>query len=161
VAKALQERFGGYKMNPADVLKVFEDGAERCDQMVVVSSIPVYSKCEHHLEDIFGVAHIGYIPDGKVVGLSKLARVCEIFARRAQVQERLTNQIADALQDNLNPKGVGVVLECRHMCMEARGVRTPGTTTTTSALRGDMLTDAATRAEFLSLVRTRPRSDIL
>lgn len=161
VVKAWGERFWGYGQDPADVLKVFEDGAERCDQMVVVSNIPIYSKCEHHLEDIFGVVHIGYIPSGKVVGLSKLARVADIFARRCQVQERLTNQIADALDENLSPQGVGVVIEARHMCMESRGVRTPGTTTTTSALRGDMLSDAATRAEFLSLVRAQPRSHVL
>lgn len=161
VVKAWGERFGGYGVEPADVLKVFEDGAEGVDEMVTVANIPVYSKCEHHLEDIFGVAHVAYIPSGKVVGLSKLARLVNIYARRAQVQERLTNQIAQALQDNLNPLGVGVVLECRHMCMESRGVGISGTTTITSALRGAIKDEPSARAEFLAFARSQPRSAVL
>lgn len=152
VAKAWAHWTSGYNKNPADVLKVFSDGAENCDEMVVVRNIPFYSHCEHHLAPIIGHAHVAYIPNGKIVGLSKLNRVVDIFARRLQVQERLTNQIADALQDNLMPLGVGVVIEARHMCMESRGVCQQGHTTTTSALRGAMREDAATRAEFMALV---------
>jgi len=143
----------GYGKNPADVLKVFEDGAESCDQMVIVKDIPVYSHCEHHMAPFFGTATVGYIPNQKIVGLSKLSRVVDIFAHRLQVQERLTNQIADAISDNLDPIGVGVVLTCRHTCMEARGIRRSGTTTLTSALRGAIRDDARARAEFLDLSR--------
>jgi GTP cyclohydrolase I len=149
--------------NPADVLKVFEDGAEGVDQMVLETDIPIYSFCEHHMAPIFGVAHIAYIPNGKVVGLSKLVRVADIFARRLQVQERLTNQIADALNDHLEPIGVGVVIQARHGCMESRGVCKHGVVTTTSALRGAIKEEASTRAEFMSLVRMskNPHSAIL
>lgn len=151
VARAWKEWFSGYGVDPASVLKVFEDGAEGCDQLVLVKNIPVYSHCEHHMAPFFGVAHVGYIPDKKIVGLSKLNRLVDIYARRLQVQERLTNQIADALQKNLLPKGVGVVVECRHFCMESRGVKQQGTSTVTSALRGEVLNDAACRAEFMRL----------
>lgn len=141
----------GYNQNPADVLKVFEDGAEKYDQMVIVKNMPIYSHCEHHLALFFGTATIAYIPKGKVVGLSKLKRVANIFARRLQVQERLTQQIADAIEEHLQPLGVGVVIKCRHMCMESRGIETQGTETITSALRGVIRDEPQTRAEFLNL----------
>jgi len=143
----------GYSQKPSDVLKVFEDGADGCDQMVVVKDIPVYSHCEHHLAPFFGTATVAYIPNKKIVGLSKLSRVVDIFAHRLQVQERLTNQIADAINDNLAPIGVGIVLNCRHMCMESRGIRRSGTSTITSALRGAILEDARARSEFMGLVK--------
>lgn len=148
--KALGHWFSGYGKDPADVLKVFEDGAQNYDEMVMVRDIPIYSKCEHHVADIFGTATIAYIPNGKVVGLSKLSRVADIFARRLQVQERLTVQIADALWTSLDPKGVGVILRCRHMCMESRGLCQQGHHTITSALRGVMKAGDP-RAEFLKL----------
>lgn len=149
VVKAWKHWCGGYAMDAAEILKVFEDGAESYDQMVMVKDIPIYSKCEHHLADIFGTATIAYIPDGKIVGLSKLNRLADMFARRLQVQERLTAQIADALWDNLAPKGVGVVVKARHMCMESRGIRQTGQHTVTTALRGVMFNEPDTRAEFL------------
>lgn len=155
VLKAWQFWTSGYKRDPASVLKVFEDGAERVDEMVLVRDIPLYSHCEHHLAPIFGVAHVAYIPVGKIVGLSKLSRLVDIFARRLQVQERLTNQVADALAEHLKPKGVGVVLECRHLCMESRGVCQQGHVTITSALRGVLRNDPAARAEFLNLTGAR------
>lgn len=151
-AKAWEFWTSGYDTNPAEVLKVFEDGAENCDEIVLVKNIPVYSHCEHHLAAIFGVAHVGYIPNGKIVGLSKINRVVDLFARRLQVQERLTNQIADTLLNHLDPQAVGVVLECRHLCMESRGVCQQGHSTVTSALRGAFREDATARAEFMALV---------
>lgn len=153
VLKAWAEQTSGYGKDPKDVLKVFEDGAEQCDQMVVQKDLPFYSVCEHHMISFFGTATIAYIPKGKVVGLSKLKRVLDIYAKRLQVQERLTNQIASALQEHLDPVGVGVILRARHLCMEARGVQCQGQVTETSALRGDFLTDPKVRAEFLSLAR--------
>lgn len=143
----------GYKQDPADILKVFEDGAESCDEMVLVRDIPVYSQCEHHLAPFFGKAHVAYIPSGKIVGLSKLSRLVDVFARRLQVQERLTNQVADALEQHLDPLGVGVVLECQHMCMESRGIQRSGAITTTSAMRGAMRDKPEARAELLRLIR--------
>lgn len=151
--KAWREWGAGYRSDPADVLKTFEDGAEKYDELILVRDIPIYSHCEHHLAPFFGKAHIAYIPNGKIVGLSKLARLADGFARRLQVQERLTSQIAHALQDALTPTGVGVVLECRHLCMESRGVRAPGTSTTTSCLLGAMKDEGPARAEFMRLVR--------
>lgn len=151
VVKAWQHWCSGYGKKPEDVLKTFDDGAEGYDQMIAVVDIPVYSHCEHHMAAIFGTATIAYIPDGKIVGLSKLSRLVDIFARRLQVQERLTNQIADALQEHLKPKGVGVIIKARHMCMESRGVCQQGHHTQTVALRGAMLEQDSTRAEFLSL----------
>jgi len=153
VAKALQFWFKGYSQKPEDVLKVFEDGAEGCDEMVIVKDIPFFSKCEHHMADIFGTASIAYIPNGKIVGLSKLSRILDVFARRLQVQERLTNQVADALAKHLDAKGVGVVIKARHMCMESRGVCQQGHHTVTSALRGVMREQPDTRAEFIALVK--------
>lgn len=143
----------GYEQDAADLLKVFEDGAENYDQMVVVKDIPIYSQCEHHLAPIFGTATIAYIPNGKVVGLSKLSRLANMFARRLQVQERLTQQIAHALMDNLEPLGVGVVIKARHMCMESRGVCQQGHHTVTSALLGVIRNEAQARAEFMQLAQ--------
>lgn len=151
VARAWQFWCSGYSKDPKSVLKVFEDGAKGCDEMVLVRSIPFYSHCEHHLAPIFGTVSIAYIPDGKIVGLSKLSRLADVYARRLQVQERLTNQIADALDENLHPKGVGVLVKARHLCMESRGVCQQGHETVTSALRGVMKDDSKARAEFLSL----------
>lgn len=151
--KAWKHYTKGYAEDPADILKVFEDGAEGVNEMVLVKQIPVYSTCEHHGASVFGVAHVAYIPNGKIVGLSKINRVVDCFARRLQVQERLTTQIADALNDNLNPLGVAVVLECRHMCMESRGISQQGHTTVTSAMRGAFMDEPATRAEFMGLIK--------
>ena len=150
--KAWAEYTRGYREKPEDILKSFEDGAERVDEMVIVRDIPVYSLCEHHLAPFFGRAYVGYVPDKRILGLSKISRLVEVFGRRLQVQERLTNQIADALDENLQPLGVAVVIECRHMCMESRGVRHTGTSTVTSALRGSIKANADTRREFLSLI---------
>lgn len=149
--RAWNEWASGYNQDPMEILKTFVDGAEKCDEMVIVTNIPIISKCEHHLADITGWAHVGYIPNGKIVGLSKLARVADIFARRLQVQERLTNQIADAIQNGLEPKGVGVVIKAAHACMSSRGVSIQGSLTITSAMRGVLLSQPAARAEFLSL----------
>lgn len=157
VAAAVAHWFGGYQQDPAQVLKVFSDGAEGADQMVYQGNLPIWSHCEHHMAPIFGFAHIAYIPDGRVVGLSKLKRVADIFARRLQIQERLTNQIADCLQSELAPKGVGVVLVCRHACMESRGVCVQSTPTTTAALRGAILNEPETRAEFYAMVNSNRR----
>jgi GTP cyclohydrolase I len=153
--KALEHWFSGYKVeDPLALLKAFQDGAEGADGgLVVVGDIPVYSHCEHHIAPIFGTATIGYIPQGRIVGLSKMKRVVDAYARRLQVQERMTRQVADAINFELKPRGVGVVLKCRHMCMESRGVETPGSYTVTSALRGVLLDNAAARAEFMSLVK--------
>lgn len=154
VAKAYAEIFAGLHRDPSDVLQtVFELGH---DEMVLVKDIELFSVCEHHLAPFHGVAHIGYLPNvnGKITGLSKLARLVEVYARRPQVQERLTSQIADAMVEHLDPRGVIVVIECEHLCMSMRGVRKPGARTTTSAMRGAML-QAATRAEALSLILGR------
>lgn len=151
MAKAWKHWTGGYALDPANILKTFEDGAENADEMVLVKDIPFYSQCEHHLAPFFGTATIGYIPNGKIVGLSKLSRLTDLFARRLQVQERLTNQIADAIEKHLGARGVGVILRARHMCMESRGVCQQGHHTVTSALRGVMREQSATRAEFMSL----------
>lgn len=159
VIKAWKEWTSGYEQNgaesDADILKVFEDGAENCDEMVIVKDIPIYSKCEHHLADIFGTATIAYIPNGHIVGLSKLSRLANKYARRLQVQERLTNQIADALELGLEAKGVGVIIRARHMCMESRGLSQQGHHTITSALRGVMKSEPATRAEFMMFANSK------
>lgn len=151
VARAFQETFAGMRVDPAELLTTtFDLGHE---EMVLVRDIEVYSTCEHHLLPFHGVAHVGYIPgsSGRVTGLSKIARLVDVLARRPQVQERLTSQIADALVDGLKPGGVIVVVECEHLCMSMRGVRKPGSRTITSAVRGHMR-DAATRAEAMSLI---------
>jgi GTP cyclohydrolase I len=151
VARAYAEMFAGLGRDPREVLTTtFDEGHE---EMVLVKDIPVYSQCEHHLLPFHGVAHVGYIPakDGRIAGLSKLARLVDLYARRPQVQERMTTQIADALTDVLGAAGVIVVVECEHLCMSMRGVRTPGSRTVTSAVRGQMR-NPATRAEAMSLI---------
>lgn len=151
--KAWSEYTDGYSVDPADVLKVFDDGAEGYDGIVAQTKIPVYSLCEHHLVPFFGWAHIAYIPDGRIVGLSKLARLVDVYARRLQVQERLTRQVATALHDNLKPVGVAVVVHARHLCQEMRGVRKQGMVTETSSMLGAFKTNPETRKEFFDLVR--------
>ncbi|MGY1632614.1 GTP cyclohydrolase I FolE [Geodermatophilus sp. SYSU D01186] len=155
VARAYAETFAGLWQDPADVLATTFD--EDHDEMVLVKDIPMYSTCEHHLVPFHGVAHIGYIPgdDGRVTGLSKLARLVEVYARRPQVQERMTSQIADALAEVLKPRGVLVVIEAEHLCMAMRGIRKPGSTTVTSAVRGIFRDNPATRSEAMSLVLGR------
>ena len=143
----------GYTQDPAEFLKVFEDGAEEYNELIVIRGIPVYSHCEHHLAPFFGKATIGYVPNGKIVGLSKLTRLVNCFSRRLQVQERLTIQIANALMTHLEPKAVGVVIRCRHMCMESRGISTEGEETVTSAMLGELQPNLALRTEFLALAR--------
>ncbi|MDO3639119.1 MULTISPECIES: GTP cyclohydrolase I FolE [Mycobacteriaceae] len=152
VARAYREMFAGLHTNPDDVLNTTFD--EQHDEMVLVKDIPMYSTCEHHLVAFHGVAHVGYIPgeDGRVTGLSKLARVVDLYAKRPQVQERLTTQIADALMRKLDPRGAIVVIEAEHLCMAMRGIRKPGAVTTTSAVRGQFKTDKASRAEALDLI---------
>lgn len=154
VAKAYATWFGGYGVDIDGLFKTFEDGAENTNEMVIVRDIPVYSHCEHHMAPIIGRAVVGYVPDGKIVGLSKLSRVVDAFSRRLQVQERLTNQIADAIQEHLDPKAVCVYIDAKHMCMESRGVKQVcGSSTITKAFRGE--TDQCTemgqiwRREFL------------
>lgn len=152
VVKAWGEWFKGYGQNPADYLKTFTDGAEGCDEMVLLTDIPVYSHCEHHVTPFIGTAHVAYIPNGKIVGLSKIARVVETYSRRLQVQERLTNQIANCLEEHLNPLGVAVVIKAKHFCMATRGVKMPNVDTTTSAVRGVFMTKPEARAEFMRLI---------
>lgn len=154
VAKSYAEIFAGLHQNPADLLAT--TFAIEHEEMVLVKDIAFFSTCEHHLVPFHGTAHIGYIPskDGKVTGLSKLARLVEVYARRPQVQERLTTQIVEALMENLDPRGAIVVLECEHLCMSMRGVRKPGAKTVTSAVRGQ-LRETATRAEAMSLILGR------
>ncbi|OBH24256.1 GTP cyclohydrolase I FolE [Mycobacterium sp. E342] len=152
VARAYQEMFAGLYTDPDSVLNTMFD--EEHDELVLVKEIPLYSTCEHHLVSFHGVAHVGYIPgaDGRVTGLSKIARLVDLYAKRPQVQERLTSQIADALMNKLNPRGVIVVIEAEHLCMAMRGVRKPGAVTSTSAVRGLFKTNAASRAEALDLI---------
>jgi GTP cyclohydrolase I len=152
VARTYREMFAGLYMDPDSVLDTSFD--EQHDEMVVVKEIPMYSTCEHHLVSFHGVAHVGYIPgeDGRITGLSKIARVVDLYAKRPQLQERLTGQIADALMRRLRPRGVIVVVEAEHLCMAMRGVRKPGAVTTTSAVRGQFKTNAASRAEALDLI---------
>lgn len=153
VLKAWKHWCQGYKQDPEAVLKTFEDGAQGVDEMVVVKNLEFYSHCEHHMAPFFGTAHIAYIPNSRIVGLSKLGRVLDIYAQRLQVQERLTNQIADVIQKVLNPVGVGVILEAKHFCMCSRGVSKQHSTTVTSALRGAIKTNSSARQEFLSLMK--------
>ena len=153
VLKAWRHWTSGYHKIPCNILKTFEDGGENYDQMVVVKDIPFYSMCEHHLAPFFGTATIAYLPNRRVVGLSKLSRLLDAFARRLQVQERLTTQVADCLQKHLRPKGAGVMLKARHLCMESRGISQQGHFTITSALRGEFMTDHKVRDEFLSIAR--------
>ena len=155
IAEMYAELFGGMGVDPKEELAVgFEEGHR---EMVILRDIPFYSMCEHHLLPFYGVAHVGYIPNssGRVVGASKLARVVEIFAKRPQLQERMTTQIADAILEALNPDGVAVIIQAEHLCMTMRGIKKPGSNIITSATRGLFRTKAATRAEFLSLVQGR------
>lgn len=153
VSKAMQFLTHGYEINPADIIKsaMF---SEDYSQMVIVKDIEVYSLCEHHMLPFFGKAHIAYIPNGKIVGLSKLPRVVDAYARRLQVQERLTNEIRDCIQETLNPMGVAVVIEASHMCMQMRGVEKQNSVTTTSAFTGLFL-EETTRQEFIKLVSSK------
>ena len=151
IAEMYAEVFSGMKEDPRDVLSVgFEEGH---NEMVILKDIPFYSMCEHHLLPFYGMVHIGYIPKGRVVGASKLGRVVEILAKRPQLQERLTTQIADTIVEALQPQGVAVVIEAEHMCMTMRGVKKPGSNIVTSAMRGSFRSRAVTRAEFLSLIK--------
>lgn len=152
VSKSLRFLTGGYRMKPSAILRgaIFH---EDCDEMVIVKDIDIFSLCEHHMLPFYGKAHVAYIPDGKIIGLSKIPRLVEVFARRLQVQERLTNQIASTLFDSLHPRGVGVVIEALHLCMAMRGVEKQNSITVTSAMMGNFKSDHRTRQEFLSLIR--------
>ncbi len=152
VSRSLRELTEGYRLKPEDVIAdaVFD---QEYDQMVVVKDVPFYSLCEHHILPFFGQIHVGYLPNGRVVGLSKIPRLIEVFSRRLQIQEQLTRQIAEALDSALSPRGVAVVAEARHLCMEMRGVETPGGRMITSCMLGVFRDDSRTRAEFLDLVR--------
>jgi GTP cyclohydrolase IA len=157
VARAYREMFAGLYIDPDSVLaKTFD---ESHDELILVTDIPMFSTCEHHLVPFHGVAHVGYIPseDGKVTGLSKLARLVDLYAKRPQVQERLTSQIADAIMRKLEPRGAIVVVEAEHLCMAMRGIRKPGARTTTSAVRGILKSSATSRAEALDLINGRSR----
>ena len=150
IADMYAEVFGGLAMDPADYLRVGFEVAH--DEMVILRNIPFYSMCEHHFLPFHGEAHLGYIPKGRVVGISKLARVVEAFARRPQIQEQLTSQVAEAIMEALDPDGVAVVIEAEHLCMTMRGVKKPGSRMVTSAMRGQFKDSSVTRSEFLSLV---------
>lgn len=154
VAKALQFLTHGYDLNPDEILKsaLF---AEEYSEMVIVKDIEVYSMCEHHMLPFFGKAHVAYVPNGTIVGLSKIPRIVDAYARRLQVQERLTIEIRDCIQRTLNPKGVAVVIECCHMCMAMRGVQKQNSSTTTSAFTGLFLKNDATRKEFINLIQSK------
>jgi GTP cyclohydrolase IA len=155
VARALSEQFAGLNLEPADVLTTVFDADH--EEMVLVRDIEMYSTCEHHLVPFFGRAHVGYIPNekGQITGLSKLARLVDVYARRPQVQERMTSQIADAMMQTLEPRGVIVIIEAEHLCMSMRGVRKPGAKTVTSAVRGSFLSSETTRLEAMSLLTNR------
>lgn len=151
VLKSYDRLFGGYRKNAKDLMKVFEEGA--CNEMVVLKNIRFYSTCEHHMLPFFGVAHVAYIPNGKVVGVSKLARLVDMFARRMQIQERIGTQVVDTLMELLNAKGAACVIEAQHMCMTSRGVENQTAKMVTSALRGVFMDNAQTRAEFLQMIK--------
>lgn len=153
VANAWEEWVSGYRQDPSSHLKTFQEGTKGEDLgLVTVTGVPVWSMCEHHLAPFFGVAHVAYVPRGSVVGLSKFSRVVNAFSRRLQVQERLTRQVADCIMNTLQPAGVAVMLECRHMCMESRGVHSHGSRTKTTILRGVFVDDAKARSEFYSQI---------
>jgi GTP cyclohydrolase I len=157
VAKAMRFFTKGYKQDPAEILTGALFDVDY-DEMVLVKDIDFFSQCEHHMVPFFGRIHVGYIPNGKVVGLSKIPRTVEIFARRLQVQERLTMDIAQTIEDVLQPKGVGVVVEAKHLCMMMRGVEKQNSFAITSSMRGSFKTDSKTRAEFMELIRHRKES---
>jgi len=152
VAKSIEFLTNGYDENPSEILKsaMF---SENYSQMVLVKDIELYSLCEHHMLPFFGKAHIAYIPNGHIVGLSKIPRIVDVFSRRLQVQERLTDEIKDCLQDTLNPRGVAIVIEAQHLCMQMRGVQKQHSSTTTSAFSGIFISDEKTRAEFMNLIK--------
>lgn len=150
ISEMYEEIFGGLSIDPAEYLNVGFEVAH--DEMVILREIPFYSMCEHHFLPFHGQAHVGYVPDGRVVGISKLARVVEAFARRPQIQEQLTSQVAETIMAALNPDGVAVVIEAEHLCMTMRGVKKPGSRMVTSAMRGQFKRSSVTRAEFLALV---------
>jgi GTP cyclohydrolase IA len=150
VAEAYKKIFSGYNQDPADIITTFD--GESYDEMIIAKDIDFYSTCEHHILAFFGKAYVGYIPDKKIIGLSKIPRIVNIFSRRLQNQERLTSQIADAFSKLINPRGVGVILEAKHLCMMARGVEKQGTTVVTSAMRGLFKKNLNTRSEFLRLI---------
>ena len=152
VAKAMEFLTQGYKQNPKEIIEsaMF---TESYNQMVLVKDIEMYSLCEHHMLPFFGKAHIAYIPNGHIVGLSKIPRIVDVFSRRLQVQERLTDEIKDCLKESLNPKGVAVVIEAQHLCMQMRGVEKQNSVTTTSAFSGTFKSDEKTRAEFMNLIK--------
>jgi GTP cyclohydrolase I len=152
VAKSMEFLTNGYDKNPSEILKsaMF---SENYSQMVLVKDIELYSLCEHHMLPFFGKAHIAYIPNGHIVGLSKIPRIVDVFARRLQVQERLTDEIKDCLQETLNPRGVAIVIEAQHLCMQMRGVQKQHSSTTTSAFSGIFISDEKTRAEFMNLIK--------
>ena len=150
VVRSWDKLYGGYQQDPTEILS--KRFCEKCDDMVVLRDIEFYSMCEHHMLPFIGKASIAYIPDGEVVGVSKLARLVECFARRLQIQERLTNQVAQAIEDALKPKGVAVVMEAQHLCMVARGIEKQNSIMVTSAVRGLYLDDAKARREFLTLI---------
>ncbi len=152
VVRAWGEHFSGYAQDPAEYLARTFDEVDGYDQLVLVSDIELFSHCEHHMVPFVGKAHVAYIPDGRVVGLSKVARVVDVFAKRLQVQEKLTAQICNAIQTHLKPQGVAVILQCQHFCMCYRGVKKPGSWTTTSNLHGIFLKDAAARMELFTLI---------
>jgi GTP cyclohydrolase I len=158
VLRAWEERTAGYKIDPSELFKCFEDGAEDVNELVIVHDIPVVSVCEHHLADIIGTAHVGYVPNGRIIGLSKLARLVDCFSRRLQVQEKLTTQIADCIVKHLQPLGVGVLIRANHSCMSTRGVKVHGSTTTTSAMRGVLMDKPEARKEFLDLCAMAEKS---
>jgi len=151
VVKSWKELYAGYDKDPKDIMTTFKDGA--CDEMVVLKDIEMYSMCEHHLLPFFGKVHIAYIPDGKVIGVSKLARLLEIFARRAQIQERIGEQVTGALMEYLQPKGAACIIEATHLCMMARGIQKQNSTMVTSSLKGVFLDKLDVRNELMRLIR--------
>lgn len=154
VARMFEEIFAGLHKDPREEVKIFQEDAH--EEMVLVKDIPIYSVCEHHLLPFVGVAHVVYIPrKGKIIGLSKIARIVDIIAKKPQLQERLTSEVAEVIMETITPLGVAVVVEAEHLCMTMRGIKKPGTKTLTSALRGIIRTDARTRAEVMALINNR------
>ena len=152
VVRAYEEFFAGYREDPVALLATTFEETAACDEVIILRDIRLESHCEHHIVPILGKAHVGYLPAGRIVGISKLARLVEVFAKRMQIQEALTTQIADTIQDVLNPRGVGVVIEAAHQCMTTRGIRKPGVSMVTSRMLGCFRDDPATRQEFLTMI---------